>query len=357
MLKRNKAKILILIFTIFLLLLLDKCSLNNIFTSNIFKNPKYKHYQFLNKYIKCGNIEVLRLSYTKQNIVEYDTIDNYFLVQGDSVYKIDINGNINFKLSWDSVKLLPSSHYVCSKSGIYDLSKEVIHEEKFSEIINSDTSLSVKSWLELFDKYYRKAQIVIFDFDYSFDDAAIFLQIAGKWILFIYKNETNLQSENEFVNSNGRKAYFLKGYPDKLNRMILLKDEIKNTYSTFWYLSESFSHDWELRGKLIYPRNYNIKISSFNKDTIFTEAAYTQFSINWLGTAYYSLHKNEDVLNFKYFAIKEVGFFGTVEQDFYWFHLPMKFSQKSSVSFITFYSVYDKNDPKYLGLFMIRKLP
>jgi hypothetical protein len=50
-------------------------------------------------------------------------------------------------------------------------------------------------------------------------------------------------------------------------------------------------------------------------------------------------------------------FFGTVEQDFYWFHLPMKFSQKSNVSFITFYSDYDKNDPKYLGLFMIRKLP
>jgi hypothetical protein len=362
----NKKNMWIIISVIIFLLFLDKCTLVNITTSSIFKNPKYNDYPDLGEGVKSESAEIVKLSDDPNSTIAYDTINNFFLVNLEGILiKLDRNGKEKTRLDLSGLTVWISTCYVFSDSAIYDLSKENVKEEKFLKIINADYSLSFESWYKLFEDYYSKAQIVVYDFYHTdqYGGGQIYLKINEDWTL-LYVNR-DVQTKNVYDESKNRilpldetsgSYSTIEGYPEKVNNMILLKDEVRKTYSNRGTTTDNElmpNYTAVLKDNFEYP-DYRKKTLFFQKESIAGKISYTSIPIYWSGTAYFRLEKDKQVFNFKGYATKFV-FSWSVDPNFCWFHLPEKFKQKSAVSFLSFKFPSSEDEAnKSKGLYVVR---
>lgn len=357
-------KLLILCGILFLLIL-DRCSSINISTSTIFRNPKHKNYPNIEEGVKSEKFEIVKISSDPYSTISYDSINNCFLVHLETkMIKIDHTGKIMADVDLGNFNVSATSHYAYNDSSIIDFSEEDIKAEKFKVIVNADYSLTLDEWEIVFDTYYSRSETVLFE---SFNTDGIgqgqfYFKMDGIWIL-LYANRdidvnTARDSDNNVIfNLEGMNFLTIEDYPEKMNQMILLKDETTKTYSNRGYTTDSeLSPNYMavFKDKYTYP-GYSKKTLSFHKERVDETFYYLNIPSYLGGTAYYRLKKDNETFNFKAYAAKFVFSF-KVNENFCWFHLPEKLNNKSEVSFLNFrYPTSVDENNKNIGLYIVRR--
>lgn len=356
----GKMNLSVVIFGILFLIFIDRCTVINILTSNVFRNPKYKAFPNLDEGGKSGQYEIVKLCDEYYPTVSYDPNYNVFLAYTEgNLIELDHNGIVKMNIVLkNQVEEKPSPYVV--DSGVVDFSNEKMVKEKFHEILNSGYKLSFKEWYKVFNEYYSKAFIVVYNlFDDGKGQGHIYMKTNENWVL-LYVNK-NVDWNHRRYEGNGMvidledmpKKDIPKDargiYPEVRGYAFLLKDEKNKTYSNRLSTDGNAICD-----ELQYP-DYEKKTLFFNKEKVDETMSYIGFPSFWGGTAYYKLKKDDDVLNFKCYAAKFVFSFA-VEANFYWLHIPKQYKEKSVVSFLDFkYPTSVDIENKSIGLYVVRQ--
>ena len=121
----KKAIVTITILTIFTLLFIEKCSLINLSTADIFRPKSYKNFKGLLDTVQSKNYEIVLID--GDFPILYDSIKNeFYLSNKNGLTKIDANGNILFKANLSAEKYTTVfdfenfTPYVFTDRGVYD---------------------------------------------------------------------------------------------------------------------------------------------------------------------------------------------------------------------------------------------
>ncbi len=363
--KKFKSMIPITIYILVALFILQQCTSINITSASIFKSSKLDTYPYLKDGVISDDYTIQRLPSRYDPKITYNATHNFFLVEGDDYFKkIDGNGNELITIKKEEHKdghteLATFTHYLFNENGVYDLSEEDIKEVLFKEIINQDRSLEPKTWIQLFDEYYKAAQVVVFGEELPYKDKQdqgfpVYFRIGKEWTkLFTKRNELRARGIDAL-------KYNHKGYPPKFTRTIVLKDSSQKTFSN--NEQEHYVHLYENKESSIknYAFKYNntskIKSIFFEKEFVYATLAggYTPIPISYTGTAYYKLKIKNSTLRFKEKAIKPI--FKGLENHFYWYILPDAYFQNTDVSFLKFQYPSNHNNSGSNGLYIVKKI-
>lgn len=345
----RKFIIIFFIFTVLVLVFIEKCSLINLSTSDVFRPNSYKTFKGLSNKVSSKKYEILKIE--GDFPILFDSIKNeFYLSNKNGLTKIDAMGNVMFsenllKEKYTSVfDFVNHTPYVFSEKGVYDFSGNELVFLPYSKIQNAENDISNSDFKTLFENYYQNADLVIFgnernnNLDYS---DPIYFRINNQWIL-LFSQEGYFRFNN---NTIGNKD--LEMYPAKLNnnKLIVLKDNEYTTYSTK-QLSDKIDdeylntyHDKLKEQKLDYQSNNKIKMLSYKKEAYHFTGSYLSLP-DWvfptyLNAAYFQLTYNGDNL---YFKEKTIKFYSEPEpqNNLNLYQLPKKFRNKSEVSFIDF---------------------
>ena len=336
-----------------IVLIFQQCTSFNITSASIFKSPKLDTYKYLKDGVESENFIIEYLSSNYPPSVTYNAEYNFFIVESDHDFKkLNGSGDEIFAINKEESMELPKfTHFIFSNNGVYDLSKEEIKITLFKDIVNQDRLTEPKAWIELFDKYYKTAQIVIFGEELSHKQDRgfpIYFKIGVKWIkLFTKKQELRAHDYENALKHN------YEGYPSKYTRTIVLKAPSKKTFSDR-EKEEYLIEDIAIKNYSYKYRNKSkIKSIHFTKEMVYEHIAYTSIPILFAGTSFYKLKIKDDLINFKENAIKPI--FMPLQNHFYWYILPDEYFKNSEISFLELRYPSNLNESGSNGLYIIKR--
>lgn len=360
MIRKSNKMILTLTIFISILVFLEKCTVINIVSPPIFKNKKYINYSYLHKGIHNTKSEIIQISDSPYNIIAYDDISNYFIVYGDNkIRKINSRGVHSFTLNkGDGISFSNLGPFVFTDSTVYDLSQENIEAKKIKTIIHADNELlKFKGFMAFLNNYYSQASVVIYanTDDFSANDYKVYLKIDDDWMgLYIAKQ---LSEGINFYSQGDVK----KKYPEKFNKLLLLKNPVNNVYSSRSSGNENFSSvpdalELTKESKLDYLHDEEINISYYQKENTSSVIAYTNIPISFVGTAYFDLKIRNEIYKFKENGFKSIGLFSAIKHDISYFLIPHKYFDNSEVSFLKLFPSSNSYLTGSKGLYIVRPL-
>ena len=341
---------------------LQTCSVINLSPSLLFNSAKYKKFPELQESLKWDNFLMIRATQNNNDGIRYYPEKNFFLIASTPNFiKVDSTGNKAFELKNDKdLRFLDAINcYVITANGIYDLSAEKPVEQPFSEIINAESNLSNKAWVEdFFGKFYNSADAVLFSlYPGLVNREAVYFRQHGKWIKlytpksssFVYADGSTIKCKinREQVSAKLQVEHFLK---DVKNATYSNELRYTDAYITPYNSDNSFFPDQ----KLEYVSKAKLKTLAFAKETYTTEGYFNPgIPVQFYGTAYYNLEIENTVLNFKTVASK-ASFGGEIETYLHLFELPAKYTTKSNIRFLTYDYSTNFHENKKKGVYIIK---
>ncbi len=347
----KKAIVTITILTIFTLLFIEKCSLINLSTADIFRPKSYKNFKGLLDTVQSKNYEIVLID--GDFPILYDSIKNeFYLSNKNGLTKIDANGNILFKANLSAEKYTTVfdfenfTPYVFTDRGVYDFTGDNLKYIPFSKIENLKNEISNFDFKNIFENYYRTAEVVIYDGDRNIDIERdcypMYFKINNEWILLFSQ-----KGDRRFTNDTIGQRNF-ESFPPKFsnNRLIVLKDFNNAVYSTK-QISEKISDEYLAtyigqilkEQKLDYNSSNSIKMVSHKKDSYYFTGSYFDLP-DWVSpssicTAYFELNYNNEKLFFKEKALKYYSDYKS-KNDLYLYELPQSMRNKSKLAFLDY---------------------
>ena len=333
------------------MLFIEKCSLVNLSTSDIFRPKSYEKFKGLLDTIHSKSFEIVPIQ--GDFPILFDSIKNeFYLSNKNGITKIDASGNMVITAElltekqtsvFDFANFTP---YVFSEKGVFDFSGDKLIYTPFSRIENFKNEINNADFKAVFEKYYDKAELVIYDTDRNIEIERacypMYFKIKNEWILLFSQ-----KGDYRFTNDTIGQRDFDK-FPAKFNnkRLMVLKENENGIYSTKQvgekvdeeYLKTYYGQILKER-KFDYQTNNEIKIISHKKDSYYYTGGYFKFA-DWvcpsfLNTAYFQLTYNDENLFFKEKAVKYYSD-TKCKKELYLYELPKKFRKKSKIAFLDY---------------------
>jgi hypothetical protein len=377
----KKTAIFFVIITIFSLLILEKCSIANLSTADIFRPKAYENLKGLQDNVQSSSYEIVTVA--GDFPILFDSIKNEFYLKNyKGLTKIDAQGNIMFSTDLSNEKYTSVSSfenfspYVFTGNGVYDFSGNKLKYFTFSKILNAKNEINDSDFKSIFEKYYQDAELVIYERGIG-DEFSMCFKINNQWILLFsqkgdYRFTHQLSSENDDIIGQIDFEKFPAKFSNK--RLMVLKDNKHSIYSTEQigqkiddeYLNTYYTQILKER-KLNYQTTNEIKIVSLKKDSYYSSGGFLNlpdwFTPSFLNTAYFQVTYNNDKLFFKEKAVKYFSD-AKCKNNMYLYELPKNLRKNTKVAFLD----YDLNlggyrndstgmtDPiiKNTGIYMIR---
>ncbi len=355
MIKKN-AKMILGCFL--LLVFIQKCTTINITSASLFMKKEYESYNYLKEGINSENSQILKISDSPYNSIAYDEIGNFFIIYGDErIRKINSFGEEEFSVNKsDSISYANLGSYVFTESEVYDLTQKKVKGEEIKQVIDfTKKKLSIDGFFKLMQTYYNKASVVIYANVETFGakNYKVYLKIENDWLgIYISQNKShgiNFYPSGEIV----------KRYPEKLKKLIFLKNPVNNRYSTRSSGNESFSSVPDrvvltMENKLEYPKYGAIKTSFYQKENTYGTIAYTSIPMSFIGTSYLRLKIDKEVFKFKEKGIKSIGFISKAKHYLSYYVLSKAYTEKSEVSFLKLFYPTNSYESGSKGLYIIK---
>ncbi|MCS4225802.1 hypothetical protein [Sphingobacterium sp. BIGb0165] len=339
-------------------------SVINLSPSLLWNRAKYKKFAELQEKLQWDNFLMYRVTQRSNDGIRYFPERNFFLITGSPYFiKIDRGGNKVFELeNSPKLKFLDAINcYVTTEDGIYDFSAESPRIEHFAEVLNKDTALSNKVWVEeFFGKFYNTADVVLFSYHTELvNREAVYFRQHGKWIkLYTPKSSSFIYAEGSKIECKINKEQILPKWQDEH----FLKDVQNATYSNGLRYTDSYITPFNSDNvffsdqKLEYIKKGKLKTLAFAKETYTTEGYLNPGIPNqFYGTAYYDLAIENTTLNFKTVANK-ASFRGEIETYLHVFELPAKYAAQSNVRFLTYDYSTNFHENKKQGVYIIKNI-
>ena len=383
----NKSLLNKIIILLILLFFLDRCSLINITTSDLFRPSYYKDFKCLTENISSENYELVLVKNGTFPIL-FDSIKNeYYVKTENGLAKFDSNGKVvisanladEFSSTTDFENFIP---YVFVDKGVYDFTGDKLGFKAFSKIINNKNDMSDEEYFDVFLKNYNEAEIVVYEKEFYLENermcTPMYFRVGNNWILMY--SQTN---DNRFSHPGnygfpditiGQVDY--NGYPAKYNNtgLIVLKDHKNAIYSTI-QIAEKITDEYfnKYFGTSLKEKNLNYNTSNevslvSRKKERFLDGKYYFNIPNWIAPdfineGYYQIKFNNENLYFKEKAWKKFGQL-KCETETYLYESPLLSRSKAKVAFLHYGldlgGSYDNNtgittsDIKNNGLYIIR---
>ncbi len=349
----------LIICALLVLLFLDRCTTHNITTNDFFRPKCYKNFKSLMEKPQSKNYEILPV--TGSFPILFDSISNeYYLSNNQGLTKYNHLGNViisddlakeKYTSVFDFVNFIP---YVFAEKGVYDFSGKKLVYTEFSQILNSKNEIKDSDFKILFEKYYKDAEMAVYDtnrnFDYLAENYPMYFKIKNNWILlFSQKGDYRFthSGSNDAENDTIGQIDFLN-FPAKFagKRLIVLKNQKNGIYSTK-QIGEKIDDDYlkmystQLlkEQKFNYQSSNSIELLSRKKDEYYFTGSYFDlpewFSPSFINTAYYQVTYNNENLFFKEKAIKYFKD-SKCKNDLYLYELPKHLRTKSKVAFLDY---------------------
>ena len=294
--------------------------------------------------------------------ITYSPEGNFFLVQDRHFRKLDGAGKEVFSVEQDGILVNPPfSHFIVGPSGVYDLSRDPVTKESFTQVLNADPerTFTKESWRRVFEQAYGKAEIVVHgDLSRDSNKYMTYFKIGDDWVLLhTAGREIEIDHDYDF-------GIRFKGYPAKFDRMILLRDVQRGLFShdsgdiredslRVSSRQDDF-YDLPERG-LRYRRDVSLETLFFRKQAVSAEVAYTSLPITLKGRADYRLRIGGDALSFWEIAVRPV--FASLDTNLNLFVLPEVYRDRSQVVFLEFRPGNNIDTAGSDGLYVIRRKP
>ncbi|WP_268846639.1 hypothetical protein [Flavobacterium aestivum] len=354
----RKTIIMLAILIIFVLLCIDKCSLTNLSTADIFRPKEYQNFKGLQDTVQSDNYEIV--SANGGFPILYDSIQNeFYLANNKGLTKIDAKGNImisadlskeKYTSVFDFANFAP---YVFAENGVYDFSGNELKYFTFSKTLNGKNEMSNADFKTIFEKLYGDAQLVIYETGRNIDSERncfpMYFKVNNEWILlFSQKDEHRFTHQLSLEQNDIIGQIDFENFPAKFSdkRLMVLKDNKNGIYSTKQdgqiindeYLKTYYTQILKEQ-KLDYQTTNEVKIVSHKKESYHYTGDYWDLPdwINptFLNTAYYQLAYNTDKLYFKEKAIKYY-LNAKCRNDLYLYELPINLRKNTKVVFINY---------------------
>lgn len=341
---------------------LQTCSVVNLSPGLLFNRAKYKKFAELQDSLQWNNFSMYRATQNKNDGIRYYPEKNFFLISSaPSFIKIDSAGNKAFELENNKdLKFLDAINcYVITANGIYDFSAERPVEEPFAEILNAESNITDKAWVEdFFGKFYNSADVVLYSvYADLVNREVVYFREHGKWIkLYSPKSSSFIYADGATIKCRINKEQVSA----KLHEELFLKDVQNASYSNELRYTDAYITPYNSDNtffpdqKLEYASKAKLKTLAFAKETYTTEGYFNPGIPNhFYGMGYYGLEIENTVLNFKTVANK-ASFGGEVETYLHLFELPTKYTNKSNVRFLTYDYGTNFHENKKKGVYIIK---
>lgn len=376
----------LVIAVIFILLFIEKCSLVNLSTADIFRPKTYQNFKGLQDTVQSGGYEIVPIE--GDFPILFDSIKSEFYIANNrGLTKIDAQGNILFSADLLKEKntsvfdFANFSPYVFTEKGVYDFSGNELKYEAFSKILNVENELSDSNFKALFEKYYQEAELVLYgtdrNIDFNRDCLPMYFKIKNQWVLlFSQKGDHRFTHQLSLDADDIIGQIDFENFPAKFSdkRLMVLKDHKNGIYSTQQvgikiddkYLETYFTQILKEQ-KLNYRTAHKFELLSHKKESYYYTGSYWNLpkwvAPSFLNTAYFELLYYKERLFFKEKVIKHFSNF-KCKNELYLYEVPVNLRKKTKVAFID----YDLNiggyvndstgivDPiiKNAGLYMVR---
>ncbi|WP_264550606.1 hypothetical protein [Flavobacterium sp. N2038] len=386
---KKTTTMLLVVLVIFILLIIEKCSLNNLSTADFFRPKAYKNFKGLQDRVQSSDYEIVPV--TGDFPILFDSIKNEFYIANKrGLTKIDANGNVMFSADLQNEKYTSVfdfanfSPYVFAEKGVYDFSGDQLEYCVFSKILNAENEINDLDFKSIFEKYYKEAELVIYDtgrnIDFKRDCVPMYFKVKNQWILlFSQKGDYRFTHQLTLDVDDIIGQIDFENFPAKFSdkRLMVLKDHKNGVYSTKQignkiddkYLDTYYTQILKER-KFNYQTSNEFKLLSYKKEAYYYKGNYWDLP-EWINpsficTGYFQLTYNNEKLFFKEKAIK---YFLEPKSryDLYLYELPVHLRKNTKVAFID----YDldiggyRNDSteiiepiiKNTGLYIIRPKP
>lgn len=352
----QKKKIMMLLGTLLFLLFLNQCTTVNIAPPTIFKKKEFGNYNYLKDGIKSDYFQIEKISEYTHSKVTYDTIHNFFIISDRSkIQKINAKGEKVIEISRvNHMDFTTYGHYIFMDTIVYDLSKKIIQQEKFEEIILPSKEITPKDWLLQFQELYQQASVVYYGRnDYKHKAKPVYFKVHENWKV-LYLSGGHSFSNDDLTD------YTFKNYPAKFNRLIVLKDNANKVYSNGQFSAGASVASYKRMNfeekNFIYPEQRKIKSLFFQKEMVYEEIAYTSIPVVLGGTAYFNLKKGNDILKFKENATMSSFSFYKIKNYLSHYFIPEKFKNQSNVSFLKLKYPSNNNESGSKGWYVIKRI-
>lgn len=382
----KKTTIMLVIAVIFILLFIEKCSLINLSTADIFRPKAYQNFKGLQDTVQSGDYEIVPIA--GDFPILFDSIKSEFYIANNrGLTKIDAQGNVLFSADLLKEKntsvfdFANFSPYVFTENGVYDFSGNELKYEAFSKILNVENELSDGNFKTLFEKYYQEAELVLYgtdrNIDFNRDCLPMYFKIKNRWtLLFSQKGDHRFTHQLSLDADDIIGQIDFENFPAKFSdkRLMVLKDHKNGIYSTQQvgikiddrYLETYFTQILKEQ-KLDYRTANKFELLSYKKESYYYTGSYWNLpkwvAPSFLNTAYFELVYYKEKLFFKEKVIKHFSNF-KCKNELYLYEVPVNLRKKTKVAFID----YDLNigghvndstgvvDPiiKNAGLYMVR---
>ena len=327
------------------LLFVDQCTSVNL-SNALFLKREFSEFKYLKDSVASKNYEIVRVSENGYLTLTYDLINNFFLLNDrDGIKKVDVNGHVKMYVKERNVDLPYRTPYAFSDSLVFDFTKKEMNPEPFSEIIFPEKK-SAEEWIVWFESYYNQASVVIYGdqlVDQDHDFYPIYMKIGGKWVLMYLHGYF-------YFHKDGNNQNTFESYASKGSQLILLKDVEKKVRSG-WITCQDCDNGQVEKSFEYSP--HKINTLAFQKDFVYETIVYTPIPIVIAGTAYYSLEKDGEFINFKENALKPI--FSNSQSYLYYFSVPTKFEPQCEVSFLKLGYPTNINESGSKGWYVIRR--
>lgn len=368
------------------MLFIEKCSLINLTTADIFKSKELIEAKGLLDTVQSISYEIVPID--GDFPILFDSIKNeFYLANNKGLTKIDAQGNVMFSSDLSKEKntsvfdFANFTPYVFVENGVYDFSGSKLNYSNFSKILNAKNEMNDFNFKNIFEKYYYDAELVIYEtgryIDFNRETYPMYFKINNEWILlFSQENDYRFTHKLTLDSDDIIGQIDFENFPAKFSneRLMVLKDCKNGIYSTKQvgqkiddeYLNTYYTQILKEQ-KLDYQTKNEVKLISRKKDEYHFTGSYWDLP-DWvcpsfLNTAYFELIYNNETLLFKEKAVKYYSDF-KCKNDLYLYELPKGIRKKNRIAFLDYdldLGGYMNNsvgsiDPiiKNAGLYMIR---
>ncbi|GGX05116.1 hypothetical protein GCM10007384_03510 [Aquimarina muelleri] len=353
----KKMIVIISVVVLFCFLFLDRCSIINITTADIFRPKAYKRFTSLKDSVASDKYVITPISSAFP--ILFDSIKSeFYLRNGKGLTKIDREGNVIITNSLHQEEYSSTANfanfipYVFVKNGVYDFSGNEMRYHTFSEIINSNNEVKDEDFKTEFEKSYKEAELVVYETDQNIDLECqcypMYFKINTQWkLIFSQKGEyrfTHLSNNLEAKDTIGQIDF--EKFPAKFTnkKLIVLKDDKHKRYTiespgmtrnTDEYFDTYYTQILKEKSFNYHSEN-TLKVLSYKKEKYYHTGGYWDFP-DWVTpsfevTAFFELTYNEEKLFFKENAIKYYSK-SNIDKGIFLYELPEHERHKSKVAF------------------------
>lgn len=311
-----------------------------------------------------NTLELAFFSAKKNMDITFHPKKKFYLLESDSTYyKVSDQGVLLFTLPKTTTrKRIPFTSYIYTKNGIIDFSSPTPHLEPFIND-NEKKLLAETKYKEMVFQSYKHIEVLVLVNDVDRlgkTQKCSIIKWDNKWyFLPLQLNLKHLLSNltKTLLTPSGdikktqdklfRKQYKLDIYPEKFEKMAVLKNKEYDWYTASWEKYNDRVRYFK-KSKFVYGKGAQVKLAHYKN---LAELDRNIFTSNWLSKAFYTLTVRGTTFHFNTQVIRSS--YEPMHEGFAVYLLPDKFENK--VFFIEHYIPNIFGEYTCSGIYMLRK--